>query len=433
MKTIFDVVHDGLSCSVPIWDPFCFFRCQMFPFNEYCKEKDFVLLGPDGNVLGQNRMLIACWKNIFGVINDDDTYSFFQTDGALIEENVTSFRLFEAGMLALFKDKKGTLYRLDGSVVHQGACSYEVAPDGKCFFAQERNALWKLLRLDGVCVADNIAGFLMKSSDFYALRFNDERAVVYDKKANTQFAVPKKAMVQLLELGMFTIHKASLTTLYRSDGTKLMDGASEYLCFDNGLIWANPHGVGNCLYDLDLKPILKNPSTYCADDFGRLFRSDKDYVFNHQGKLVISYPFNSTLPCGNGYFLAWNEKQDVVALHRPDDTIVAENLVGAIVYPNHWKVLSYSGNQKLRRLEPAPVTSLLDDKDNIIVDRADAIAYLYNTGGYVYAKGGKYFLADAKGQIIEDAADYICVFGDLYIVERQGKKMEVHFLIGSEA
>ena len=161
MKTIFDVVHDGLSCSVPIWDPFCFFRCQMFPFNEYCKEKDFVLLGPDGNVLGQNRMLIACWKNIFGVINDDDTYSFFQTDGALIEENVTSFRLFEAGMLALFKDKKGTLYRLDGSVVHQGACSYEVAPDGKCFFAQERNALWKLLRLDGVCVADNIAGFLI--------------------------------------------------------------------------------------------------------------------------------------------------------------------------------------------------------------------------------------------------------------------------------
>ena len=432
MKTIFDVVHDGLSCSVPVWDPFCFFRCQMFPFNEYCKGKDFVLYGPDANLLGHNLWLIACWKNIFGVINEDDTYSFFMTDGSIIDEKITSFRLFEAGMLALVKDKKATLYRLDGSVVHQGACSYEVAPDGNSFFVKDSNELWKLLLVDGACVAENISGFLMKSSDFYALRFNDGRAVVYDKKTHTQFDVPQKAMVQLLECGLFTVQGLAHKILYRADGTKLLEGDLEYFCFDNGLIWANPHGIGNCLYNQNLKPLLKNPGTYCADDFGRLFRNDKDYVFNHQGELVACYPFNTTMACGNGYFLAWNEKQNVVALHRPDNTIVAENVVGAIVYPNQWKVLFYSDNRELRRLEPAPIASLLDDKDNVIVDKVDVLTYLYNTGGYVYAKGGKYFLVDAQGQIIEDAADYICVFGDLYVVERQGQKTEVHFLIATK-
>lgn len=432
MKTIFDVICDGASCYVPAWDPLGFFRCQMAPFHGYCGGRDYHVYGAGDKVLGQNLWLIACYRDVFCVINDDASYSLYRTDGKALGEHVDTFRLYEAKMVALFSAKKGVLMRYDGALIHQGAKMYEVAEDGKSFFALDGDGSWKLYTVDGKLVAENIQTFLMKSSDFYMLRFLDGSAFVYDAKNNSKFPVPVKAEISLLDYQMFELKQNGKAALYRADGTKLLDGARVYGVLSNGLVWENQYMKNDCLYGANLKPVLKHLNLACADGCGNLFRGDKDYVFDNNGRLVATYPYNTTLPVGSGYYLAWDGKKDVVVLHRPDTSVVRSNLVGAIVYPNDWKVVFSSQTEKSSKY-PLPLCSLLDDKDNLIVDQAEVLAYLYYFGAYVYAKGGKYSLVNAKGKVVVKDADCIAVFGDVYVVERRGQVMEVRFLADIDA
>lgn len=432
MKTIFDVVCDGASCYIPAWDPFGFFRCQMVPFHGYCHGRDFLVYGADGKVLGQNLKLIVCYREVFCVANDNATYSLYRTDGTALGENVDTFRLYEAKMVALFSAKKGVLMRYDGTIIHKGAKMYEVAADGKSFFALGDDDAWTLYTIDGKMAAEGIKTFLMKSSDFYMLRFSGGSAFVYDEKDHAKFQVPDKAEISLLEHHMFELKQNGKAALYRANGIKLLDGARFYSVLQNGLVWENPYMNKDCLYGADLKPILKHLSVACADSDGNLFRGDKDYVFDDNGRLVATYPYNTTLPSGSGYYLAWDGQKDVVVLHRPDASVVRSNLVGAIVYPNDWKVVFSSQTEKTSKY-PLPLCSLLDDKDNLIVDQAEVLAYLYYFGAYVYAKDGKYSLVNAKGKVVVHEADGIAVFGDVYVVERRGQVTEVRFLADIDA
>lgn len=435
MKTIFDVMCDGASCYVPAWDPLSFFRCQMFPFHSFCYGRDYKVFGANGKVLGQNLQLIACYRNVFGVVNDDDTFSFYKTTGEVLGENATSYRLFEANMLALFFNKKAVLMRADGSVVHQGALAYEVAQDGLSFFAQKEDGNWTLYSIDGGKIEENIKSFLMKSSDFYVLYFPDNSAFVYGKQGVKTFQLPDKAIITLHDFNMFSVEHKGKIVLYQADGARLLESARGFEVLANGLVWANPYAKDDCLYGARLKPILVRFGLCCADNCGYLFRGDKDYLFDEKGRHITTYPLNSTMACGSGYYIALDGKKDVVVLHRPDASVLAANLVGAIVYPNHWKVLFYSRNDENvgARAHGLPLCSLLDDKDNVIVENADVLAYLYYFGAYVFAKDGKYSLLNAKGEVIEAGADLICVFGDVYVVQREGQMMEVHFLANIDA
>ena len=430
MKTIFDVTQDfasGRLSAMHYQD-----ALDHMPYGCCCcdqKERD--VIGANQKLLGHDLFIVMSYKNVFGVYNDDDSFSFYRTDGEVIGEKAASYRVLPGELLELahLSDDHSSLYRLDGSLIHRGACFLKFAHDGKLFAACDDNFIWTLYKIDGTKVAENITDCHLETEDFYMLVFTDRKAVVYDNKAHTQFVVPKGSKVISIENGTFSLRRDNLVTLYRSDTTKLLESSCEYRVFDNGLIWKAPGYSPECIYTPDLKPIIEGDKVSLGDNFGNLFRvkDDKDYLFDDSGKLIASYPYMSTRSCGYGYYLAWDEASNVVSLHRPDTSVVTSNLVGAVVFDNNWKQIFRSRSNVPDGEQMSPLCSLLDDKDNVVVENVDTLFYVRDYNAYVYAKDDKFSLVDAKGQVVVKDADFIYVFGGLYVVHRSGQKAEVRF------
>ena len=271
----------------------------------------------------------------------------------------------------------------------------------------------------------------MKSSDFFALRFGDGREIVFDKKQNSKFLVPKDAKIELLDGGKFVVEQNHRSVLYRSNGVKLLEGKHTYLGFKSGMVLVDMLTRDSCLYDDNMNLVLQVPELCFGDEVGFIFRADGEYVFDCNAKLVATYPTGCVLACGNGYYLAWNEEQNQVSLHRPDDSCVAKVLVEAVVFNNDWKLLFRSSDNDDEENSVRYV--LLDDGDNVVVQSADHIYYIEDFGAYVVGRNDKFSLICANGETVVCDADYIHVFGDLYVVERTGQKSEAYFLTNLEA
>ena len=393
-----------------------------------------VLFDANGHKIAEDINLLDVERTMYVVENDDETVSMLSNDGRVLFDKMQNIVFSPNGwFVVLAKDGTRALYRPDLTLAAKGFLQSSVMQNGECFFVEYEPQKWTAYAADGTVLAQNVKEFQFLSPTFYILSFED-KTVVYDDEKQTQF-VCEASLPQLMFGHMLKAVSQGNLQLYRADGARLLDNARGFEVLSNGLVWANPYAKDDCLYGRSLKPILVRFGLCCADNCGYLFRGDKDYLFDEKGRHITTYPLNSTMACGSGYYIALDGKKDVVVLHRPDASVLAANLVGAIVYPNHWKVLFYSGNDEHvgARAHGLPRCTLLDDKDNVIVENADVLAYLYYFGAYVFAKDGKYSLLNAKGEVIEEGADVICVFGDVYVVQREGQMMEVHFLANIDA
>ena len=426
MKTIFDVTQDFTQDRLSTTHYQDAMERMLYGC---CCEKD--VIGANQKLLGQNLNIVKSCKNVFGVYNDDDTFSFYRTNGEPIGGKAASYGVLPGKFLELTHLSEGrcSLYRFDGSLIYRGAYYCRVSKDGKLFAICGDDYLLTLYKIDGTKVAGNIRNCYLETEDFYMLVFADHKAVVYDNKAHTQFVVPEGSEIIYIKNGTFSLQRDNLVTLYRSDGTKLLESSCEYRVLDNGLIWKAPGYSPECIYTPDLKPIIKGDKVSLGDNFGNLFRVkyDKDYLFDDSGKLIATYPYMSTRSCGYGYYLAWDEASNVVSLHRPDTSVVTSNLVGAVVFDNNWKQIFRSRSNVPDGEQMSPLCSLLDDKDNVVVENVDTLFYVRDYNAYVYAKDDKFSLVDAKGQVVVKDADFIYVFGGLYVVHRSGQKAEVRF------
>lgn len=461
--------------------PACPEQLRNAPWDDYSSE-NFILVthdhkqdlySIDGTLLQTDAEAYRVLPSkLFFVKYHGHSEDLYKIDGTLLVENISRCYHFERrGWVMVLKDEKFFLYRTDGTLAHSKAKNYEVYGNSSYFWAFDGRK-GTLFAQDGTVIADNLNHCKVMSDDFYALKFNDQRYfIIFDQKEHKQFEVPIQAKFELLENRRFKLVQKYHTTLYRADGKVLIDDAIDILCLKNGCYWVKFLNGKTALYDADVNLIVKSDEFdhYCTDY--NIVRIDRDYLFDDNGRLVVTSHFGGISSDEQGRYLVKCKKD----FYSQNSSIVKE----LFIFADGWKRVQYFKKRKasLKRIEYFKSNSsskdlsdideqvffdliddqgrirvkgvdfvcyfennhaylvnvcdkftLFDGNGNVLVEDADDIRYFSDYGVYLVDNDGKKSLVDENGNVLVADADRLRIFRGLYLVERDGQKPEVHFL-----
>ena len=390
---------------------FCFFQDESFAF-----------IDEKGKVLVKNQDVGGASGKFYSVYLQNQKQSIFSVDGKLLLDSVDNVEFLMKGWFIAAKNGVNTLYNPDGKPVIKGEGRIFVLEDGSRFLVEDKSGGISLYDKNKECIARNIRHFSFLSVNFYSLSF-DDKTVIYDLENHTETVV-KTPLVELLLGKKFKTVEDGQTSLYKADGSLLLTGFVDYICFNNGLFIAKDEGGDNSLFDEKSQEIVTGVVDVkfdTASDWMVVSTLDKDFLFDENGKLIIKAVGQVISICGKDTFLISDPVSGVGDLYNKDLSVLASEVYDAKFFHNGWCLLTLPPLS----LGKKSYMKLLDNKGNIVASSEFGIEYVENYNVFIeYHQNGKVSLTFSGYEKSISNADAILVLGAFYLV-RRGDTVEI--------
>lgn len=308
----------------------------------YClfeNEKD-ELLDADGKKVAENISLFDASGSMYLVENEDGSRAMRSYDGRVLFDKKRDIIFSPNGWFVVIEQNgEKALYRKDLSLAVKGFLRCRVISHGEYFAAEFEDDLWTFYRADGSIFAQNVKEYQFHSSTFYLLKFADNKTVIYDEEKHSEF-VCDAVLPQLMFGHMLKAVSNGNLQLYRSDGTLLIGGHKDYLSFENGMVLVKREDDSLFLFNAEIDVVadmITDIDGGINGEFLKVSAEGQDYLFDNDGKLV--FKADKIILCGNNCFLHKEKNQKVGTLHAQDTSVMAEDIIDAIVYKNGWVLL----------------------------------------------------------------------------------------------
>lgn len=302
-------------------------------------DKSESLIDEKGCVIAGKVAVCEAVGTNYVVENEDGTRSLFNADGKVLFDKVQDIALFNNGWVFIYQNGVKALYRDDLTLFLRGLHMMDFTPDNEfVLITKQTKMLWTIYRKDGSVLADEVRWYYFLTPTFYWLEF-DDKTVVYDDDAHTQFVCDRKEPC-LLEGKTFQIRGDNGRDLYRTDGTKLLSGYWHYRVNPNGTILARVDEHSMDLFNANLELLQSHVTGMCVvgyHNFLLFSDGDKTYLYDDDGKLIRKADNLDT--CGGGYFLEKQNNQELGVLLDANMKVVENNVYCAEVFDNGWMLL----------------------------------------------------------------------------------------------
>lgn len=384
---------------------FCFFR-----------DESFALIDEKGKVVVKNQNIGGASGKFYSIYHDDHRQSIYSVDGTLLVDNADDVNFLMKGWFIAAKDGVNTLYNPDGEPVISGEGRIFVLEDGSRFLVEDKSGSISLYNKKRECVTRNIHHFCFLSVNFFSLSF-DDKTVVYDLDAHTETVV-KTPLVKLLLGKKFMAVEDGQTSLYKADGSLLLTGFVDYVCFNNGLFIAKDENGYNSLFDEKSQEIVSgivDVKFDSASDWLVVSTLEKDFLFDETGKLLYKTYAQAISLCGKDTFLVTDTVSGLGCLYAKDLSILAPEVFEAKFFDNGWCLLT------LPPLSPGKkcYVKLLDNQGTFVAASEFGLEYIENYKAFIqHHENGKFSLTFAGYEQSISNADAILVLGEFYMVRR---------------
>lgn len=386
-------------------------------------DKSESLIDEKGRVIAGKVAVCDCVGTNYVVENEDGTKSLFNADGKVLFDKVQDIALIDNGWVLIYQNGEKALYRDDLTLFLKGFNLLDFSPDKDfVLVTKQTKIIWTIYRKDGSVLADEVRWFYFLTPTFYWLEF-DDKTVVYDDDAHTQFVCDRKDPC-LLEGKTFQIRSDNGRDLYRADGTKLLSGYRHYHVNPNGTILARVDEQSMDLFSANLELLQSHVIGMCKAGYRNfvLFTDGhKDYLYDDDGKLI--HEADNLDTCGGGYFLEKQNNRETGVLLDANMKVVENNVYFAEVFDNGWMLL-HIGNPE----DGNGVYELRDNEGKNVATSRFKIYYHEEFKVWFVTQDEQKFSLwhEALGCVVNDA-DRIVFYEALAFVKR-GNLFEVYSL-----